>query len=108
MACARAHVLALVVLAPVLIATAGPARAAEPGACLTQDQRRTAVASHRAVPLARAVRNVKSHAAGVEVVGARLCYHGEELVYVLTVLARDGKVIRASIDAASGAIIEGR
>jgi uncharacterized membrane protein YkoI len=103
MACVRRHVLAFV-----LIATAGPAAAADPGACLTQDQRRAAVASHRAIPLARAVRNVKSQVAGVEVIGARLCYHGEGLVYVLTVLARDGKVIRANIDAASGAIIEGR
>jgi uncharacterized membrane protein YkoI len=93
------------VLALVLFAVAQPAAAAESGVCLTQEQRRAAVAAHRAMPLARAVHEVKSHAAGAEVVRARLCYQGEDLVYVLTVLARDGKVTRASVNAASGAIV---
>jgi uncharacterized membrane protein YkoI len=94
----------LVVL--VLFAAVSPAAAADPPACLNQDQRRAAVASHRAIPLARAVRDVRRHAAGAEVVGARLCYHGGDLVYVLTVLGRDGKVVRASVNAASGAVVE--
>jgi uncharacterized membrane protein YkoI len=101
----RVHACAL---ALVLTVAAGPAAAAESGACLTQEQRRAAVATHRAIPLARAVRDVRSHLTGAEVVRARLCYQGEDLVYVLTVLARDGKVIRASVNAASGAIVEAR
>jgi uncharacterized membrane protein YkoI len=101
MARARRCLLALVVLA------AGPAAAADPPVCLSQDQRRAAVASHRAIPLARAVHDVRSRAAGAEVVGARLCYRGGQLVYVLTVLGRDGKVVRASVNAASGAIVDG-
>jgi uncharacterized membrane protein YkoI len=100
MARARHYFLALIVLA-----VAGPAWAADP-ACLTQEQRRAAVASHRAIPLARAVRDVRRRTAGAEVVGARLCYRGSELVYVLTVLARDGKVIRASVNAASGVMMD--
>jgi uncharacterized membrane protein YkoI len=40
-------------------------------------------------------------------VGARLCNHGKELVYVLTVLAHDGKVTKATIDGTSGAVIHG-
>ena len=100
MARGRHYLLALVVLA-----VARPAAAADP-ACLSQDQRRAAVASHRAIPLARAVRDVRRRTAGAEVVGARLCYHGSDLVYVLTVLARDGKVIRASVNAASGVMVD--
>jgi len=100
MACARYYLLALVALA-----AAGPAAAADP-ACLSQDQRRAAVATHRAIPLARAVRDIRRRAAGAEVVGARLCYRGSDLVYVLTVLARDGKVTHASVNAASGVLIE--
>jgi uncharacterized membrane protein YkoI len=96
------HFLALIVLA-----AAGPAAAADPPTCLSQDQLRAAVATHRAIPLARAVRDVRHRASGAEVVGARLCYRGSELVYVLTVLARDGKVIRASVNAASGVLIDG-
>jgi uncharacterized membrane protein YkoI len=99
---ARAHRL---ILALVLFVAAAAAAAADP-ACLTQDQRRAAVASHRAIPLARAVRNVRRHWAGAEVVGARLCYRGSDLVYVLTVLARDGKVTHASVNAASGVLME--
>jgi uncharacterized membrane protein YkoI len=100
MAHARLHLVALVVLA-----AAGPAVAADP-TCLTQEQRRAAVASHRAIPLARAVRDVRRRIAGGEVVSARLCHRGSELVYVLTVLARDGKVIRASVNAASGVMMD--
>jgi uncharacterized membrane protein YkoI len=94
-------------LALVVLAAAQPAAAADPPACLNQDQRRAAVASHRAIPLARAVRDVRRRIAGAEVVGARLCYRDSDLVYVLTVLARNGKVIRASVNAASGVMTDG-
>jgi uncharacterized membrane protein YkoI len=98
---------ALCALTLVLFA-AVPAAAAETDTCLTQDQRRAAVATHRAIPLARAVHNLRLGAPGAEVVRARLCHDGDDLVYVLTVLARDGKVTRTSVDAASGALVERR
>jgi uncharacterized membrane protein YkoI len=93
-------------LALVVLAAACPAVAADPSVCLSQDQRRAAVTSHRAIPLARAVRDVRRRTAGAEVVSARLCYRGSDLVYVLTVLARDGKVVRASVNAASGVMMD--
>jgi uncharacterized membrane protein YkoI len=95
------------VLALLAVAAAGSAAAADPVVCLSQDQRRAAITSHRAMPLARAVRAVRGHLAG-EVIRARLCYRGDDLVYVLTLLARDGKVTRTSVNAASGAIVEAR
>jgi uncharacterized membrane protein YkoI len=98
---ARAHYL----LALVVLGAAPPATATDP-ACLTQEQRRAAVANHRAIPLARAVRDIRRRIAGAEVVGARLCYRGSDLVYVLTVLARDGKVLHASVNAASGVMMD--
>lgn len=94
------------IVAAALLAAAGAAVANET-ACLTHDQRRTALASHRAIPLAKAMRAVKGHIVGGEVVGVRLCNRTQGLVYVLTVLAGDGKVTHASVDAASGAITEG-
>jgi hypothetical protein len=39
------------------------------------------------------------------VVRARLCHGAAGLVYVLTVLARDGKVARLTVDAASGTVV---
>jgi uncharacterized membrane protein YkoI len=42
-----------------------------------------------------------------EVVRARLCQRPDRLIYLLTVLARDGKVARAVVDASNGAVIGG-
>jgi uncharacterized membrane protein YkoI len=84
-----------------------PALAADPVRCLSPEQRRGAIAAHRALPLAQAIAAVKARAAG-EVVRARLCEGSGGLVYMLTVLARDGKVIRATVDAANGNLLSGR
>ena len=86
-------------------AVAQTAAAAERNACLSPEERRAVIASHKAVPLARAMHVVKAKVAG-EVVKARLCRRengaDQSLVYVLTVLARDGKVMQARVDAADG------
>ena len=52
---------------------------------------------------------VKSKVAG-EVVNARLCRReaSKGLVYVLTVLSRDGKVTHTTVDATSGKVVEAR
>ena len=82
-------------------AAPGWAAAAERKACLTPEERNAAIAARKAVPLARAMRVVRSKVAG-EVVSARLCRQEKGLVYVLTVLARNGKVTQARVDAADG------
>jgi hypothetical protein len=102
----RIFLLVLVCLAPVA------ATAAEKKACLSPQERNAAIAARKAVPLARAMRVVKAKIAG-EVVSARLCRletaatsstgtATKGLVYVLTVLARNGKVTQARVDAADG------
>jgi uncharacterized membrane protein YkoI len=87
-----------VALAP---AVPGTPAAAERKACLSQEERSAIIAAHKAVPLARAMRVVKAKIGG-EVVKARLCRQERGLVYVLTVLARDGKVTQARVDAVDG------
>ena len=42
-----------------------------------------------------------------EVVRARLCEGGKGLVYMLTVLSRDGKVAQVTVDATSGSVLTG-
>jgi uncharacterized membrane protein YkoI len=81
----------------------GGAAAAERRSCLTPDERNAAIAARKAVPLARAMRVVKSKVAG-DVLNARLCRREAKggLVYVLTVLSRSGKVTQARVDAADG------
>jgi uncharacterized membrane protein YkoI len=72
--------------------------------CLTREQQRITISERRAVPLAAVRRALRSRLPG-ELVGARLCQEGARLIYLLTVLPRDGKVRRVTIDARSGAII---
>ena len=81
----------------------GAAEAAERRACLSTQERNAVIAARKAVPLARAMRVVRSKVAG-EVVNARLCRReaNKGLVYVLTVLARNGKVTKARVDASDG------
>jgi len=87
-------------------AVPGIASAGERKACLSQEERRAVIAARNAVPLARAMRVVKARIAG-EVLKARLCRQERGLVYVLTVLAQDGKVTQARVDAADGQWLEG-
>jgi hypothetical protein len=77
--------------------------AADPVRCLSAADERAAISSGKAVPFASVIRTL--HRAPKEVIGARLCQEGDRLIYMLTLLGRDGKVRRASIDAASGAVV---
>jgi uncharacterized membrane protein YkoI len=72
--------------------------------CLDQKERRAEADSGRLIRLAAAMRSAKSRMPGT-VVRARLCHGPDGLVYVLTVLARDGKVGRITVDATSGTLV---
>jgi uncharacterized membrane protein YkoI len=73
--------------------------------CLTQAQRRSVSASGKVVPLAKAIRAARARK--TDVVDAKLCKGPKGLVYLLTLLAQDGKVTRATVDAASGLLTDG-
>ena len=75
------------------------------GQCLTPAQRRHVSASGKVVPLGKAIRAAKARR--TEVVDAKLCKGPKGLVYLLTLLTHDGKVTRATVDAASGTLAEG-
>jgi uncharacterized membrane protein YkoI len=83
---------------------AGAGKAAD-GQCLTPAQRRHVSASGKVVPLGKAIRAARARR--TEVVDAKLCKGPKGLVYLLTLLAHDGKVTRATVDAASGTLAEG-
>lgn len=92
-----------------LIGSLAPAAAAD-AACLSRSEQRAVIAKGQAVPLAAAIRAAKatSHGrTGREVVNAELCRRGKGLVYVLTVLAPNGKVSRSTVDAGSGRVVDG-
>lgn len=72
-------------------------------ACLGAKERRAEAESGKLVRLAAAMRVAHARMPGT-VVRARLCRGAEGLVYVLTVLARDGKVARIEVDAVKGTL----
>jgi uncharacterized membrane protein YkoI len=73
-------------------------------ACLDQKERRAETASGGVVRLTTAIHAAKTRMQGT-VVQARLCHGQDGLVYVLTVLARDGKVARIVVDAVKGTLV---
>lgn len=75
-------------------------------ACLDQKERRAETENGRLVPLGAAIRVAKSRMPGT-VVRARLCRANDSLVYMLTVLARDGKVRSLAVDAVKGTLVGG-
>lgn len=73
-------------------------------ACLDQRERHTEAG--KIIPLSAAMRTARARMPGI-VVRARLCRGSQGLVYVLTVLARDGKVARLTVDAVKGTLVGG-
>jgi hypothetical protein len=90
-----------------LCLAASPLAAANEQGCLSRDEQRAAVEGGQAVPLAAAIKVVHGRAPDRQVVHAQLCRAEKGLVYVLTVLARDGKVTHTRVEASSGGLIDG-
>jgi uncharacterized membrane protein YkoI len=106
----------VILLAVALAAFGGPAWAAETTGsaghtCLTKAEQRAAISHGQAVTLAAAIRSVRGSVRGRgtrEVVRARLCHRESGLVYLLTLLSRDGKVTHVAVDATSGKVVGAR
>ena len=93
-----------IAIAPVAIAALSLcAQAAESRRCLSGEEQRAVIASGRTVPLASAIHAL--HRLPKDVIKAQICQEPDRLVYVLTLLARDGKVKREIVDATSGAVV---
>jgi len=99
----------LLFVVPLLGLFAAPAFAADPPpdrACLNKLEQHAAVATHRAIALADAIKILRERGKRSDMVRAKLCQRGDRLVYVLTMLARNGKVTSATVDAANGEVIK--
>jgi uncharacterized membrane protein YkoI len=95
----------------IVLSAPGPAAAAEKRVCLSKAEQRAAISHGQAVTLAAAIRSARGSVRGRgarEVVRARLCRGPNGLVYVLTVLARNGKVTHTTVDASTGKVVDGR
>jgi len=96
----------LVMVALALLALPTTAMSQERQRCLTRAEQRAAITAGEAVPLA-AVRGILRQRMAGELVRARLCHESGRLIYLLTVLARDGKVRLVTVDATNGTVIGG-
>jgi hypothetical protein len=94
---------ALPIIAVQILAMPRSGHAAEQLHCLTGDEQRAAIANGKTVPLATVIHTL--HRAPKDVIKAQLCQEPERLIYVLTLLGRDGKVKRAIVDATNGAVV---
>jgi uncharacterized membrane protein YkoI len=98
-------------VAAALISLPGTVLAVEAETCLGKAEQRAAISQSQAVTLAQAIRSARGSGPGRgarEVVRARLCREENGLVYLLTLLARDGKVTHMAVDATSGKVVETR
>jgi len=98
-------------LAVTLTALSAPAVAEEQPVCLSKAEQRAAISNGQTVTLAAAIRSVRGTVRGRgarEIVRARLCRESDRLVYLLTVLTRDGKVTHTAVDATSGKVVDAR
>lgn len=95
----------LVLVAP-LLATPLPIMQIDettPISCLSADETREAVADGKVIQPAQASRHARNAAPG-EVVRISLCRQGDDFVYVVTTLKRDGRVARVTLDGNSGKV----
>jgi uncharacterized membrane protein YkoI len=74
------------------------------GACLSSAEGRKVIQDSGAISLAAAAKAARDVTPG-EIVDYKICSADAGYSYVLTILARDGKVARAWVDAASGKLV---
>jgi uncharacterized membrane protein YkoI len=101
--------LAATLTVPTFLFGSALAAADDGQSCLSKDEQRAALSSGQTVTLATAIRSARGSVRGRgsrEVVKARLCREQNGLVYLLTLLTRDGKVTHTAVDATSGKVVD--
>ena len=81
-----------------------PMRGAARPVCLSAAETREMVKSHRLIEPFAALKYAASQRKA-EALSARLCRFGEDFVYVITLLHRDGRLVHVEIEAATGKIV---
>jgi uncharacterized membrane protein YkoI len=98
----RLSLASLAVLA--LAAFASPAASST---CFSAEETREHVRQHGLIALNDVVRSARG-GAQADLISARLCETAGNLVYMIAMLGRDGRVMRLTVDARSGDVINHR
>lgn len=72
--------------------------------CLSPRDMQDVVAANRVVPPAQAIAQARRLVPGGDMLRANLCGDGEAMIYVITVLRKDGRVVHVVVDAPSGKV----
>ena len=72
--------------------------------CLPPREMQEAVAAKGVVAPASAVMTARRQVPGADVVRASLCRNSDDLVYVISVLQKDGRIVQVMIDGSSGRV----
>jgi hypothetical protein len=78
------------------------------GLCLSSGETLEAVSNREVVAPARAIVIAKRVVPGADVLRAALCREGDELVYRIMMLQKDGRLVRVFIKAPSGDLMNTR
>lgn len=97
--------LAALALAGVAMTPVSPVDSPPPIACLSAEEIRDAVSDGKVMQPATASRHAREAAPG-EVLRIRLCRQGDDYVYVVTTLKRDGRVARVTLEGHSGKVAD--
>ncbi|RBP18083.1 putative membrane protein YkoI [Roseiarcus fermentans] len=83
---------------------AGGAHAAEVAACLSASDTREQVRAHKLLEPYAALKTAAQQRKA-EALSARLCVNGDDYVYEITLLHRDGRLIHVEMNAGTGKLI---
>ena len=75
--------------------------------CFSAEDTREHVAKHGLIALSDVVRSARGTGTA-DLISARLCETNGNMVYMIAMLGRDGKVVRMTVDARSGTLINNR
>ncbi len=98
---------AALIFASCCFAYGAAAQAAEPAAehvCFSAAQTREKIGAHKLAEPFRLMKIAASHFQA-EAIGVKLCRWGEELIYEISLLRRDGHVIHVFVNAGSGQVV---
>ena len=95
------------IIAITILCGSGIAPAAAETACFTAEEARDHVQKLGLVALHDVVRSARG-AGHADLISARLCETNGNMVYMITMLGREGKVTRLTIDARTGNLINNR
>jgi uncharacterized membrane protein YkoI len=75
--------------------------------CFGAEETRVLVERHQLISLSDVVRSARSDGVS-ELISARLCETNAQLVYMIAMLGREGRLLRMTVDARSGTVIHHR